>query len=109
MDNMTFDLNKYEKGVGPIFASQLSIKLFIEDITNDFTQRKYAETIYEWLGLFEGSIDELCGVSFDKSVFILKVLEKYGINTRNSNLLLNYGNAIGSLKYQIDLINNSAF
>ena len=106
---MTFDLNKYEKGVGPIYACQLSIKLFIEDITNDFTQRKYAETIYEWLGLFEGSIDELCEVSFDKSVFILKVLEKYEINTRNSNLLLNYGDAVGSLKYSIDLINKSAF
>lgn len=102
---MTFDLNKYEKGAGPTFACQLSIKLFIEDTINDFTQRKYAETVYEWLGLFDGSIDELCEVSFDKSVFILKVLEKYKINTSNSNLLLNYGDAIGSLKYQIDLIN----
>lgn len=99
---MTFDLNKYEKGVGPIFACQLSIKLFIEDITNDFTQRKYAETIYEWLGLFEGSIDELCEVSYDKSVFILKVLEKYDIDTLNSNLLLNYNDAISSLKYQLN-------
>lgn len=48
MNNMIFDLNKYEKGVGPIFACQLSIELFIKDITNDFTQCKYAETIYEW-------------------------------------------------------------
>lgn len=103
MSNMTFDLNKYEKGVGSIFACQLSIKLFIEDMTNDFTQRKYAETIYEWLGLFEGSIDELYKVSHDKSAFILKILEKYEINTKDSNLLLNYNNAIDSLKYQIDL------
>ena len=102
MNNMTFDLNKYEKGIGSIFACQLSIKLFIEDITNEFTQRKYAETIYEWLGLFEGSIDELCEASYDKSVFILKALEKYEINTIDSNLLLNYGDAIGSLKYQIE-------
>jgi hypothetical protein len=109
MNNMTFDLNNCEKGVGPIFACQLSIKLFIEDITNDFTERKYAETIYEWLGLFEGSIDELCEVSYDKSVFIMKALEKYEINTINSNLILNYGEAISSLKYQIDLIKNSAF
>ena len=106
---MTFDLNKYEKGIGSIFACQLSIKLFIEDITNEFTQRKYAETIYEWLGLFEGSIDELCEASYDKSVFILKALEKYEINTIDSNLLLNYGDAISSLKYQINLIKNSAF
>ena len=102
MNNMTFDLNKYEKGIGSIFACQLSIKLFIEDITNEFTQRKYAETIYEWLGLFEGSIDKLCEASYDKSVFILKALEKYEINTIDSNLLLNYGDAIGSLKYQIE-------
>ena len=109
MNKMSFDLNKYEKGVGTIFACQLSIKLFIEDIRNDFNTRKYAETIYEWLGLFEGSIDELCNVSYDKSVFILKALEKYEINTRDSNLLLNYEDSISSLKYQINLIKNSVF
>jgi hypothetical protein len=101
MNNTTFDLNNYETGVGPIFACQLSIKLFIEDITNDFTQRKYAEIIYKWLGSLEGSIDELCKYSYAKSVFILKALEKYEINTKDSNLLLNYCDAIGSLKYQI--------
>jgi hypothetical protein len=101
---MTFNLNKYEKGVGPIFACQLSIKLFVEDTTNDFAQRKYTETIYEWLGLYEGSIDELCEVSYDKSVFILKTLNKYEINTVNSNLLLNCGEAVSSLNYQFELI-----
>ena len=101
---MTFDLNKYEKGVGSIFACQLSIKLFIEDKTNEFNIRKYAESIYEWLGLLECSIDELCEVSYGKSLFILKALEKYDINTINSNLLLNYDDAINSLKYQIYLI-----
>lgn len=106
---MSFDLNKYEKGVGAIFACQLSIKLFIEDTTNEFNCRKYAESIYEWLGLIEYSIDELCEVSYDKSVFILNALEKYEINTRDSNLLLNYGDAISSLKYQFDLINQSVF
>jgi hypothetical protein len=40
MNNMIFDLNKYEKGVGSIFACQLSIKLFIEDIKNIFTKYK---------------------------------------------------------------------
>lgn len=104
MDKIIIDLDKYEKGVGPIFACQLSIKLFISDTTNDFIQRKYAETIYKWLGLIECSIDDLCYVSYDKSVFILKVLEKYEINTIDSNILLNYGDAIDSLKYQINLI-----
>ena len=106
---MTFELNKYEKAVGPIFACQVSIQLYIEDITNDFTSRKNAETIYEWLGLFEGSIDELCQFSYDKSVFILNALKKYNINTRDSNLLLNYDDAIGSLTYQITLIENRQF
>ena len=105
MNDITFDLNKYEIGVGPIFVCQLSIKMFIEDITNDFNQRKYAETIYEWLGLIEYSIDELCQVSYDKTVFILQALEKYKIQTTDSNLILNYGDAVGSLKYQIYLIN----
>lgn len=104
MNSMTFDLNKYENGVGSIFACQYSMKLFIEDVTNDFTQRKHAETIYEWLGVFEGSIDELCAVSYDKSVFILNILEKYEINTSDSNLLLNHGYAVDSLKYQINLM-----
>ena len=102
MNNMLFDLDKYEKGVGPIFACQISIKMFIQDMENDFSQRTYAETIYEWLGLFEGTIDELCEVSYDKSVFILQILDKYKINTTDSNLLLNYDDAVCSLKYQID-------
>lgn len=103
LQRLIIDIHEYEKGVGPIFACQLSIKMFIEDLTNDFTQRKYAETIYEWLGMFDDSIDELCAVSYDKSVFILKALERYEINTRDSNLILNYGDAIGSLQYQINL------
>lgn len=105
--NMSFNFNKCEKAIGPLFACQLSIKSFIEDITNDIAQREYAETIYEWLGTTESSIDELCAVSYDKSLFILKALEKYGINTNDSNIILNYGDAIGSLKYQIDLIKKS--
>jgi hypothetical protein len=103
MNTLKFDINKYEKGVGPIFACQLAIKSFIEE-TTCFIDRKYSETIYEWLGLLECSIDELFKVSYDKSVFILKVLEKYDINTKDSNLLLNYDEAISSLKYQFNLI-----
>ena len=97
------NLDKYEKGVGPLFACQVSIILFIEDMTNDATQRKYAETLYEWLGLVECSIDELCEKSYDRSLFILKTLEKYKMNTRDSNLLLNYGDAMGSLQFQIKM------
>lgn len=101
---MSFNFNNYEKAIGPLFACQISIQMFIEDMTNDSTQRKYAESIYEWLGLTEYSIDELCEVSYEKSLFILETLKKYQINTCDSNLLLNYGDAISSLNYQIDLI-----
>ncbi len=100
---MLFNLDKYETGVGPIFACQISIKRFIEDETNDFAQRIYAETIYKWLGLLEASIDELCSISYNKSVFILKALEKYRIKSNDSNIILNYIEAMESLKYQIDM------
>lgn len=99
---MTVDLDKYEKGVGPIFACQYSIQLFIEDTTNPPHRIKYAKSVYEWLGLLECTIDELCEISYFKSYFILKALEKYKINTNDSNLLLNYGDAIHSLNYQIN-------
>lgn len=103
---MNIDLNKYETAVGPMFACQLSIKLFIEDLTNNNDKRTYAETIYEWLGQTECSIDELFEVSYDKSVFILEVLEKYSFVITNSNILLDYADAIGSLRYQKDLYKN---
>ena len=98
---MSFDLNKYEKAVGPLFACQLSIQLFIEDTTNDIIQRNYAETIYEWLGLLEASVDELCDISYDKSVFILEVLQKYMKTKLDLNIIFYYGEAIGSLQWQI--------
>lgn len=44
---MTFVLDNYEKGVGEIYACQLSLKLYIEDATNEVVRRKYAERIYE--------------------------------------------------------------
>ena len=110
---MTFELHKYEKAVGPLFACQYACKFYVEDTTNDFTSRKYAETIYEWLGLLEGDVDELATIDYDKSVFIFKVLEKYNSNysikdsnncsIEDSNLLLNYLNALLSLQYQITL------
>lgn len=103
---MSFDLNKYEKAVGPLFACQLSIQLFIEDTTNDIIQRNYAETIYEWLGTIETTVDELCEVSYEKSVFIFEVLQKYMKTKLDLNIIFYYGEAIGSLKHQIDYRKN---
>lgn len=91
-----------EKGVGPIFACQLSVKMFMEDITNCFEQRIYAENIYKWLGSIDCTIDELCEFSHDKSEFIFRALTKYKIT--EPNILMNYGDAIDSLKYQLELI-----
>jgi len=101
-----FDANRYEKGVGSIFSCQIAIQSYIEDTQNNPTQRIYAETIYEWLGVLECTIDELCEKSYEYSVFILDALKKYEPNFQNSNLLLNYDNAIQSLKYQISLTQN---
>jgi len=97
---MSIDINKYE---GSIFACQLALKMLMEDTTNHFIQRKNAETIYEWLGWIECSIDELCYVSYDKSLFILKALEKYN-STKifESNIVFFYDDAMNSLKYQIN-------
>lgn len=97
-------INKYEKAVGPLFACQLAIKLFIEDTTNSAETCLHAETIYKWLGSVECSVNELFAVSYDNSIFILDALEKYQIKTSDSNLLLNYSDAIESLKYQKSLI-----
>jgi hypothetical protein len=103
---MSFDLNKYEKAVGPLFACQLSLQLFIEDTTNDIIQRNYAETIYEWLGTVETTIDELCEVSYEKSLFIFEVLKNYMKTNIDLNIIFYYGDAIGSLQYQIDYRKN---
>ena len=101
---MEFVLDRYEKAVGPLFACQLSLQMFIEDTTNEYDNRKYAETIYEWLGSIECTIDELCNMSYEKSIFILNVLKKYKI-TNDSNLIINYGDAIDSLEWQVILMN----
>jgi hypothetical protein len=98
---MLVDLSQYEKAVGPLYACQLSLKLFIENSSNSVSSREYAKNIYIWLGPLEADIDELCSIDYSKSVFILKTLEKYIIDTKNYRLLEYYTNAVESLKYQI--------
>lgn len=97
---MEFNPEKYENAVGPMRAAQISLQLFITDTNNSISLRKDAETIYEWLGKAECTIDELFEISDEKSNFILNVLHKYPINTNNSNLIMNYCDAIESLEYQ---------
>lgn len=97
---MEFNPNKYENAVGPMRAAQISLQLFITDFNNDVSLRKYAETIYEWLGKAECTIDELFEICNERSNFILDVLHKYPINTNNSNLIMNYNEAIETLEFQ---------
>lgn len=101
---MEFNSNKYENAVGPMRAAQISLQLFIADTNNSISLRKYAETIYEWLGKAECTIDELFEICNERSNFILDVLHKYPINTNNSNLIINYGEAVESLEFQKNYI-----
>ena len=99
---MSFELDKYEHAVGAMRAAQIALQIFIKDPANELHERQYAETIYEWLGSLEATIDELMEISIDKTSFILRALEKYSLNTilYDSNTILNYIYAIDSLRYQ---------
>jgi len=99
---MSFELDKYEHAVGAMRAAQIALQIFIKDPANELHERQYAETIYEWLGSLEATIDELMEISIDKTSFILRALEKYSLNSNlyDSNTILNYIYAIDSLRYQ---------
>lgn len=86
--------------VGPMRVAQISLQLFIADTNNDISLHKYAETIYKWLGELECTIDELFEICREKSNFVLDVLHKYPIKSIDSNLIMNYGEAIESLEFQ---------
>ncbi len=94
---------KQSIAVGPLYACQLSLKTYINDDNNPLMKREYAKTIYNWLGSLECTIDELCTLSHEKSRFILDVIKKYDIKETDSNLLLNYIDAMGSLEYQLNI------
>jgi hypothetical protein len=103
---MSFELDKCEHAVGPMRSAQIALQIFIKDPENDLQDRKYAETMYEWIGSLEVTIDELMKISIDKTFFILRALEKYSLSPiiYDSNTILNYIYAIDSLRYQIKII-----
>ena len=103
---MNFEPDKYQKAVGALRSGQLSLQSFINDVSNDISEREYAETLYEWIGKTERTIDELFEVSYEKSVFILKVLEIYNLDAFDLNIILNYADALESLKFQYELTKN---
>lgn len=102
---MSIELDKYEHAVGAMRAAQIALQIFTKDPANELQERKYAETIYEWLGSLEATMDELMKISVDKSFFILNALEKYSLSPTmyDSNTILNYIYAIDSLRYQIQI------
>ncbi len=87
--------------VGPLFACQQSVQLFI-DATEDLNEREYATKVLHFLGSFEGSVDDLCEYSYFYANFIYEALLKYPLITSDSYLLWNYGDALDSLKYQLE-------
>ena len=107
------NLDKYEKGVGPIYGCQLALQTFLEDedATIELSKREYAVSIYKWLGSTEYSVDELFEKDFKKALFILEIQDKYYIspNRYNSNLIMNCIDAFSSLKYQYEMILKNEF
>lgn len=95
-----FGLSSCARGVGPIYACQECIKLYINDKSN--VLRSYARQIYKWLGTVECTIDELSNLSIGKTEIILCILELYKPETTDSNLLMNYEEALSSLTYQLE-------
>jgi hypothetical protein len=84
-------------------AAQIALQIFTKDPANELHEREYAETIYEWIGSLEATIDELLEISSDKTFFILNALKKYSLSPTlyDSNTILNYIYAIDSLRSQI--------
>ena len=101
------DLTGYAKGVGPIYACQECLKLYINDKTNEYITRRFGQLIYEWLGTLDCTIDELLDLSLVKTKFILMALEKYKPDTTDSDLVMNYGEAVESLTYQMNQLTNT--
>ena len=105
--NYDYDFSKYEQAVGPAYAAQQSLKLFIEDKDNMSDKREYALMLYNWLGTSDVTIDELGNItSYANAIFILETMEKYNIITPSttSNVIMSYSDAIESLRFQIKSI-----
>jgi hypothetical protein len=95
-----FNFQTRDKAFGTEYAVQCCLRLFIEDTNNPVKERKHAMSLYSWIGTSDISIDEIYDVSYHNANFILEIMEKYILNTKDSNLIINYGNAIDSLRFQ---------
>jgi len=110
MQQQIFSINydDCEKAVGPMFAAQSAIKCFANDTTKSILERCNAMVLYDWIGSVDATIDELINYSASNCKFILKCLNDYQHNLpTNSNFVMNFGDAVSSLKYQLE--HNSSF
>lgn len=88
---------------GAEYACQHSLKRFMCDQANPETDCRRALRICEWLGRFDGSVDDLVQLSPCDAWFILCSFDKYGITPdMDAPLLQNYWYAKESLEYQIN-------
>ncbi len=86
-----------------MYAVQYALKNFVNDEENSTNDRIDAFVLYAWIGSLEATIDELVNLSVWASEFILESLRRYGPNLPNdSNFLMNYGDAVHSLQYQLE-------
>jgi hypothetical protein len=96
------DFDDCERAVGPMYAGQCALKDLVNDPNNSVSDCCDAFVLYAWLGSLEATIDELVDLSPWAGEFILEGMEKYGPGPpTDSNFLLNFGNAVDSLKYQL--------
>lgn len=97
------DFDDCEQAVGPMYAGQRALKDLANDPSNLASECCDALVLYAWLGSLEATIDELVDLSPWAGEFILEGMKKYGKgSSTDSNYLLNFGDAVDSLKYQLE-------
>ena len=96
MENIDYEY----RACGPLYAAQWALQQFQEDETNNASDRFDSFVTFAWIGELEATIDELVLISPWAGQFVLDALKKYE-NRVPTELLENYGNAVESLKYQL--------
>ena len=81
-------------------ACQHVLELFIKNTQNETTKRHYCVTLYIWCSNDDLDVDELFEKDYEKSLFILDILEKCDGNLTELHLLYDYCYALESLQYQ---------
>jgi hypothetical protein len=94
MNNTGFEFHRHETANGMMYAAQCCVELFITDINNSDSKRKYAMEVHRWLGTAEITIDKLFDTCYEYGIFVLQTMEKYKVDIKN------YEYALDSLQFQ---------